>query len=319
MDSKKAGYVFFTQIVLSIGVSLWLGFGVPSFDLPIVANLIFSESLILVPSLVFLAATGTKTKTLISFRKLKISTVFLVLLFTMLMSPLITAVNAFSMIFTDNTVMAVSDEVLSKPYPIIVFLIGIFGPFCEEFAFRGVIFGSFRRTGRILGAALLQALLFGLMHLNFNQFCYAFVIGIALAVLVEVTESLWAGFIMHAAINTSNVTMLYLTKPLLQELGGVPSEEIYGMNTMIIMMCVYLVISLFTTSFAACVMVWISKNEGRENRLYAFVQAGKKIPEEKRLVYEEQKNENHLVYGITVVSMILCVGYIILVEVLKRI
>ena len=55
----------------------------------------------------------------------------MVLLFTFLIMPMSTALNAISMLFVDNTVNAISGDVLQMPFPVMLFMIGIFGPFCE--------------------------------------------------------------------------------------------------------------------------------------------------------------------------------------------
>lgn len=262
MNGKKASTLFLTQILLTIGVSLWLSIGNPQFELGILSNIFVSEGILLVPTFLFLFFCKENPRQLIPFSKIKLTSVLLVALFTMMMTPLIAAMNAFSMIFTDNEVSLISDEVLSLPFPVMIFLIGIIGPFVEEFIFRGVIYQSFKRSGRIFASIMIQALYFGLMHMNFNQFCYALVIGIALAFLVEATGSLLSSFIMHALINSSNMVLLYLTKPLYDKMNGtdMASQSLSG-ETLIQVCCFYFIIATFTTAIAACILYAIAKNE----------------------------------------------------------
>lgn len=73
-------------------------------------------------------------------------------------------------------------------------------PLIEELAFRGIIFGSVRRYGRIF-AILISALLFGLMHLNIVQFTAAFLIGILFGYIRD-TYGLPAAVLMHISNNT---------------------------------------------------------------------------------------------------------------------
>lgn len=316
MDSRKAGGLFLTQIIVSIGVSLWLSFGNPGFALDIIPNLIFSQMLLLVPALLFLLVFREKPAGVMCFRLLRPTTCLWIFLFTFLMTPLIVTVNAFSMIFTDNTVVEISGDVLKQPFLVMALIMGILGPFCEEFVFRGIIFGSLRKSGRVAASIVLQALLFGLIHLNFNQFCYAFVIGIALGMLAEVTGSIWSSFLMHAAVNASSVVMMYVSDSLAGQMG-MEMETSYTSDMMIAAMCVYMVIALVTTSIAACVMVVIAKNESGEDRLRNIFNARKGKKDEPLALLEPVKRDR-LVSASTVIAVIICFAFMITLEVLKR-
>ncbi len=316
MDSRKAGGLFLTQTLVSIGGSLWLSFGNPGFDLDIIPNLMVSQMMLLLPALLFLVVVRENPAKVMNFRPVKFTTCLWIFLFTFLMTPLIVTVNAFSMIFSDNAVMGISNEVLAQPFLVMVMLMGIFGPFSEEFVFRGVIFGGLRKSGRILPAILLQAFLFGLMHMNFNQFCYAFVIGIALGVLVEVTGSIWSGFVMHAAINTSNVVMLYVSSSLTDQMEAALDES-YTSDMMVVAMCVYMVIALATTSIAACVLVAIAKNENGMDRLRNIFTTQKRKESGSAVLLEPVRRES-LLSAPTVIAVILCCAFMIALEVVKR-
>ena len=151
----------------------------------------------------------------------------MIVLFTFLIMPLVTVLNAISMFFTENAVVAMQEEILSVTFPVMLFMIGIFGPFCEEFVFRGMVYGGYVKSGSRFWAILLSALLFGLMHMNFNQFCYAFVLGIIFALINEVLESTWPAFICHAVVNTQNVIMLYAMNAFMEKTAGTGLFEAY--------------------------------------------------------------------------------------------
>lgn len=82
-----------------------------------------------------------------AFHKVKISTLLMIMLCTFLIMPLVTVLNALTMFFTDNAVAALEGDIVSTSFLVMLFMIGIFGPFCEEFVFRGVIYRSYRRSG----------------------------------------------------------------------------------------------------------------------------------------------------------------------------
>ena len=75
-------------------------------------------------------------------------------------------------------------------------------PLVEELTFRGLTMNLFRRAGAPFWAAnILQALLFGIFHMNVVQGIYAFLLGILLGYLVKRYNSLLASMTFHAFFN----------------------------------------------------------------------------------------------------------------------
>lgn len=89
----------------------------------------------------------------------------------------------------------------------------IFAPFCEEFLFRGLIMQRLRKYGDFF-ALLISSLLFGILHANFSQTPFAFLVGLGLGFAVLETGSIFAGIIIHFLINTIstvlNISALYI-------------------------------------------------------------------------------------------------------------
>lgn len=271
MNSKRVNWAFLCLILLNLAlyalIFICLLQGIAIFDVGIVANLLISQLLILSPALLFLFASRKKTETgrlneMLGFRKMKVSSFFMVLLFTFLIMPMSTALNAISMLFVDNTVEAISGDVLQMPFPVMLFMMGIFGPFSEEFVFRGIIFRGYKNSGSVFWSVFWSALLFGLMHLNFNQAAYAIALGIMFALLVEATGSLWSSVVAHMAFNSWQVCMMYLSERIPQELLG-PEVDL-TQEILITAIGPYLLIAAVATPLAVCVLIWLSKNEKRE-------------------------------------------------------
>ena len=141
---------------------------------------------------------------------MKFTSVLMVVVFTFLMEPLTTLLNAISMLFVDNAVMDMSNLALEYPFPVMLFMMAVFGPVCEEVAFRGILYRGYLKSGSALKAVLLSSLLFGLIHMNFNQAPYAFALGVAMALLMEATGSLWAPVLMHMVFNAQSVVRMYV-------------------------------------------------------------------------------------------------------------
>ncbi len=297
MNSKKSNWLFLTIIVLHFAVVAFLLMMGSRITFGIIANLLVSEGIIILPAILFLVFSKSRWSESLRFHKIKISSLLMIVLFTFLIMPLVTVLNAVSMFFTENAVASMQDEFMGVAFPVMLFMIGVFGPFCEEFVFRGVIYGGYVKSGSKLRAILLSALLFGLMHMNFNQAIYAFAIGVLLALLMEATGSLWAPALCHMIFNSEQVCLMYLSTKLL---GLMPEQELANMEmtqeTLIMALSGYLIIAAVTTPIAFCVLAWIAKNEKREAAVrQIWVQRG--------------ETKEYMVTLPLIIAIVLCLAY----------
>lgn len=89
----------------------------------------------------------------------------------------------------------------------------VIAPLFEEFWFRGIVMESLRPYGNGF-AIFVSALLFGLTHANFQQFFYAFVIGVCLGYIAVSTKSIITTTVMHAMFNgISGLLLLFMSVP----------------------------------------------------------------------------------------------------------
>ena len=88
------------------------------------------------------------------------------------------------------------------------FQLAVIAPVLEELMLRGMVMEKLRPYGNGF-AIFLSALLFGLMHANFEQFFYAAALGVFLGYIAISTRSIITTTIMHAMFNSiSGVVML---------------------------------------------------------------------------------------------------------------
>lgn len=78
----------------------------------------------------------------------------------------------------------------------------------EEFGCRGVIMGSLRKFGDGF-AVLVSALLFGLLHGNFIQIPFAFLVGLVLGYITIKSGSIWIAVAVHFFNNFVSVVIDY--------------------------------------------------------------------------------------------------------------
>lgn len=98
---------------------------------------------------------------------------------------------------------------------------GVVGPILEEIMFRGLIFGELRKIMPIKAALVVQALLFGVFHLNLIQGTYAALIGVCLGFVYYRSGSMIAPTVVHMAVNLfSFVLNAFIPVSVLQDNWG---------------------------------------------------------------------------------------------------
>jgi hypothetical protein len=109
--------------------------------------------------------------------------------------------------------------------------------------------------------------------MNFNQFIYAFAMGVVFALMIEATDSILTTMIIHFTINGSSVVMTYMM-PRIEDLirityGDTKAAELfpetveYTASTLIPLIINYAFIATFTTILAVLLMILMSKIQGR--------------------------------------------------------
>lgn len=124
-----------------------------------------------------------------------------------------------------------------------VFTVMFMAPIAEELVFRGISLGAARSAlmwekSDIL-AVILSALLFGLAHGNTVQFCYAFPVGIILAIITVWSSSLILSMLLHITINVSSYMMDYIPATHFD----IPVISISAIIAAGCIVCIYLIIS----------------------------------------------------------------------------
>ena len=294
-NSNKASGLFLTMTVCIICFYLF-GKGIVT-GLPVSIRLISSEIVYLIPVLLCLLIGRDSIGKLIPHRAPRISTLLMTILFVLLLEPLMTCLNVITMLFSTNYVLEIRSDLSIISVPLQLICIAVVPAVLEEFMFRGVFAGYYREKG-ILTAALLSGLVFGLFHLNFNQFGYAFALGVAFALLLEGTGSIFYGMFAHFLINGFSVIITALSDkilPLTGEESIAAVAESMTTEMLVNTFCVYAVIAAVSTCLAGAVYIWIVKHSGRT----AYLEKNWKGSGEKK------------VSPVFLIGVVLCLGFMV--------
>ena len=186
-------------------------------------NILISQGIIFIPTILFFVITKQNFRETVRLNKMHVGTYFIIPLLVLCIEPVMTVGNAISMLFVKNYISAAATQVVTGySYLTAMGLMALTPAIVEELAYRGVILGNYRRTDT-LGGILMSGFLFGLLHMNFNQFAYAVILGIIFGIVVEASGSIIATMEMHFLINGLSVSLSYL----LQLFYNLPGSQGY--------------------------------------------------------------------------------------------
>lgn len=109
-------------------------------------------------------------------------------------------VSEFGDIF--NSYNVVQQAIIQSYNSIIsMFSIIVVLPIFEEILFRGLVFYELRERFSVIATVIIQALIFGIWHLNPLQAVYTFFAGIIFGAILVFTNSIWGSIIAHIIYN----------------------------------------------------------------------------------------------------------------------
>lgn len=259
-NTKRVNWTFLGMVLFNILFPLFFAPIIRMINLN--GLMVLSQVMLFAPPLILVFATKTKPSQWMPFKPLKISTILLCVLFALLLQPLIICINAFSMMFVENRIADSLNTINnSGNFWTRLLIIAVMPAFCEEFIFRGVFYHGYRENGIFLGT-LACGISFGLMHMNFNQFCYAFVLGVIFCLLVEATGSIFSSMIAHFVINGWSVIMAEIASKMPGGMEQAAQVE-YTHELLFITFCVYGILAVITCLMAAGVFILIAKSCNR--------------------------------------------------------
>lgn len=217
---------------------------------------------------------GTSVPRAFRFRKVRPQTILLAVVITIALQPVAGLIaNLTNLIFPD-LLDAVEGTLYGGSFLMNLVTVALIPGFCEECFIRGNVLHAYSRTGRLRTAVLLSALLFGLIHQNATQFFYAFVMGIALALLFLTSDSIWPGILVHFLNNGLSVVEMLVK----QRHGSDFSNRIFVFSKMDFGSpgkCIF-----YTLSFLiGLAVIWlclrgVSRKEGTEPMLQQCLKGG---------------------------------------------
>lgn len=227
-----------------------------------VFQIVLSCIMFLIPFSIAVKSTGRRIDRLILFNKVQKGYFLPYLLFGIgFCSFANIAMNYASAIF-DNAGIDYEVDYGENPTGVYGFLLSfiataIVPALVEEFACRGIVLGLLKKYGEGF-AIITSAIVFGIMHGNFDQIPFAVFVGLILGYVYVKTNSIWVCVVIHCVNNAISIIFTYL-------------QNLIDINAQNILYIIYLTISILAAILSIYIMASNKKEDYSLKKSECFV------------------------------------------------
>ncbi|MCL1936175.1 MAG: CPBP family intramembrane metalloprotease [Defluviitaleaceae bacterium] len=221
-----------------------------SFFAQVILSQIFSFFL---PFLIYLLITGKKINDIIPLKTLSIKNTMFIFAIVFSAIPLANLISFISSLFFTNQIENILlPAITNYPLGLLLLSIAVTPSILEEIIFRGVFYKELEKLP-IKTAAILNGLFFGIIHMNFQQFFYTFILGILLTYIFYYTKSILAPMLAHFIFNGFSVVYTYwvlnnfnFTENRINEIIDNQETSIFGIVfiSLILILCFFVFVNL---------------------------------------------------------------------------
>lgn len=160
----------------------------------------------IIPAMIYLIINKQSPKKVFKINKLYLKDALLLILLAFICQPIMMFFSLLSQFFFENEIGNFVGTIVDTPYIILLLLIAVLPAVTEEITIRGVVLSGYENINTYF-ACTITGLLFGIMHLDPQQFLYATVLGFILALVVRITNSIFASALIHFLVNGTSITL----------------------------------------------------------------------------------------------------------------
>ena len=291
-SAKKANALFFVIVLASIilneliyAFNKYFHIQFTYFQILLIAQITYA-----LPALVYIGTSGRRFREVIRLKKVNSITVALLVLFAFAIRPLMNLISVLSLLVAKNQIGATVDGMLLQSnFFLVLIAVAVVPAILEEVVYRGVIYHEQRKVSVIKGA-LCSALFFGLLHMNINQFSYAFVMGIIFVLVVEAVDSIWGSMIVHFIINGWSVCFAKIQPYIMEKLAEQSPEmvekvqETVSKQQIIELLPTYAINAVVGTIVAVGIYWLIVKYNHRKESIKEILKASKQNKQKEQFI-----------------------------------
>lgn len=201
-DIFKGHLFLLTVILLSLGSGILDGI-IPAFWADLVHQILFLG----IPVVFYVLRSKKSAGRTLRLNPVTPFDIIILILVSLFMQPAVYLLASFAQIIFGNQLEFLFSDLTAQPFWYLMLSIAIAPAIFEELVLRGVVLDAYRGQNLYI-AVVMNGFLFGLFHMNINQFVYTFFIGVILALSVYYTNSIFAGMLIHFMNNMLSLIAL---------------------------------------------------------------------------------------------------------------
>ena len=210
IELVKLVLVFILEIVIALAVGTLLNVigNVAGISVPTYMHVLALDICLLIPVFAYTIKKGDSIVEAFGFKGIKVATFFQTILLVIVVSPMAMFANVLSQFLVPNTMVQGVDQFASESVGLTLVATVLCAPVVEEIVCRGFFTNRLNKIMSFTAAAIISALMFGALHMNINQFCYATVLGLIFSYTNRASGSIFTSMIMHIVFNCYNMALL---------------------------------------------------------------------------------------------------------------
>lgn len=222
LNNRFALFFFQYFLAASLGLALIPGLETLSDSM----YMLISQTVCFVPPIIFyFLITKKDIRKTLRLRPLSWKNVLIIISLGVSIQPIMSVLSyAMALIFPNPVEQSVGG-IFDSGFIVSLLSVAILPALLEEFISRGIILSGYQFLNKWKAAAAC-ALLFGLLHMNPQQFPYAFVVGFLFCFLVDRTDSILAAILPHMIINGTTVVSIFTEGAGMGELPPEMTESV---------------------------------------------------------------------------------------------
>ena len=210
-ETRRTSFFALLFFIYFIGVSFLMAYLPLASRLSDSAYMLLSQLICFVPPLlVYFKWSKKNVKETLRLNPLGWKNLLLLLSFGISIQPLMSLLSYLTALFFPNPVEQSVGGIQSSGFLVSFVAVAVLPAVFEECFSRGILLSGYHCLGKYK-AQFACALLFGLLHLNPQQFPYAFIVGFIFAFLVDRTNSIFASILPHMIINGTTIFSIFAT------------------------------------------------------------------------------------------------------------
>lgn len=259
--------------------------------------LLFSHLILfLIPAIIYLLVTKSSFKDTLRLNKLHWQDTLLIILLGFVVQPVMIFFSLISQFFFNNNIGSFISEITSTPYILLLGLVALLPSITEEITIRGIVLSGYNDKNKYVAAAI-TGLFFGILHLDAQQFLYAAVLGFIFALVVRITDSIYASVIIHFIVNGTSVTLAKISKIITESLPIATETTEFTLKNMGSSDKLLLLIGYGTIAVIFSIFVFLI--------IYALDRINSKRRVLEKTILEEEDNRKEKVINIPFILIIL--------------